>query len=182
MIALVVADTCSFLNFAVVHRVDLLEDLYGDRITCVEAVRREVLDLCVDRPELLSVIRPAWFDDPIVFDGDVDIAAIERLRRTALDGRAARPRQHLGEAQSIHALRTLPALAGAMLLTDDLPAADYARRGGLRVIDSTDVLSEAYERDLVGCPEAYEVLMAMQAERRGVRVPSTHYLVCPPVA
>ena len=48
------------------------------------------------------------------------------------------------------------------------------------MLDSVDVMSEAYEQDLVGCPEAYEVLIAMRAERRGVRLPDTHYRVCPP--
>jgi hypothetical protein len=47
-------------------------------------------------------------------------------------------------------------------------------------MDSADVLSEAHEQDLVGCPEADEVLIAMRAKRRGVRLPDTHYRVCPP--
>ena len=180
MIDFVVADTCSFLNFAVVHRIDLLLDLYGARITCVEAVHREVLDLSATRPEILDMVASPWLDDPITFVDQTDIAAIERLRRTVLGGRASRPRQHLGEAQSIHAVLAVPSLAGAILLTDDLTAADYARRRRLRVLDSAEVLSEAYEQDLVGCPEAYEILLAMRAEQRWVRVPATHYLVCSP--
>jgi predicted nucleic acid-binding protein len=180
MIDILVADTCSFVNLAVVHRVDLLQDLYGGRITCVEAVHKEVVGLTATMPELTSVFASSWFDDPVTFTDGPDIAAIERLRCTVLGGRVRRPRQHLGEAQSIHAVATIPSLRGAVLLTDDRAAADYARRRRLRVLDSVDVLSEAYEQDLVGCPEAYDVLVAMQAERRGVRVPATHYRVCPP--
>jgi predicted nucleic acid-binding protein len=180
MIDVLVADSCSFVNFAVVHRVDLLQDLYGGRITCVEAVHREVVDLTATMPEVASLFVCSWFDDPITFTDSADIAAIERLRRAVLGGRTGWPRQHLGEAQSIHAVTTIPSLRAAVLLTDDRAAADYARRRRLLVLDSVDVMSEAYERDLVGCPEAYEVLVAMRAERRGVRLPDTHYRVCPP--
>jgi predicted nucleic acid-binding protein len=88
MIDVLVADTCSFVNFAVVHRVDLLQDLYGGRITCAEAVRREVVDLTATMPELASLFASSWFDDPITFTDGADIAAIERLRRTVLGGDA----------------------------------------------------------------------------------------------
>ena len=61
-------------------------------------------------PELASLFASSWFDDPITFTDGADIAAIERLRCTVLGGRVGRPRQHLGEAQSIHAVTTLPSL------------------------------------------------------------------------
>ena len=65
-------------------------------------------------------------------------------------------------------------------ILDDAAAVDYARRRGLDVVDSTDVMSEAYERAFVGCPEAFDLLVAMRAAARGVRVPPTHSQVCPP--
>ena len=179
MTEIVVADTCSLLNFAVVHRLDLLHGVYGDGIRCAEATRQEVHEQGLIAPELLDVLRTPWLDDPIVFDDPADIAAVERLRRTALGGRSRQPRQHLGEAQSLHAMRTLPALAGAALLTDDTAALDYARRLRLAAVDSADVMSEAYDRHLIGCPDAYELLLRMRDAERGVRIPSTHLLVCP---
>jgi predicted nucleic acid-binding protein len=182
MIEVVVADTCSFRNFAAVRRLDLLDDMFGARIRCAEAVRQEILEQSLTAPELVSVLASPWLKTPITFDDQLDIAAIERLRRTELGGRARLPRQHLGEAQSLNALITMPSLAGAILLTDDAAAVDYARHKGLSVIDSADVMSEAYERDLVGCPEAYDVLLAMRVAQRGVRVPTTHFEVCPPVS
>jgi predicted nucleic acid-binding protein len=181
MTELVVADTCSLLNFAAVRRLDLLEDVFA-RVRCVEAVILELRELSAETPELLGVLAAPWFGLPIVIDEPGAVAAVERLRCQALGGRRGLARQHLGEAQSIHALTTVPSLIGSTLLTDDLAAADYARRRGVRVLDSTDVLSTAYDRDVVGCPEAYEVLLAMRAARRGVRVPPTHYAVCPPAS
>jgi predicted nucleic acid-binding protein len=73
----------------------------------------------------------------------------------------------------------MQSLARATLLTDDLAAADFARRKGVLVMDSADVLSAAYDRQLVGCPEAYEILGAMRDADRGVRVPVSHLEVCP---
>lgn len=178
MTVVVIGDTCSLVNFAVVRRADLLEALYGDSLRCTEAVVHELVRLSATLPEVCTLLGTRWLDDPVVLDDPVDVAAVERLRRTVLGGRSRRPLQHLGEAQSLHAVSSLPSLVGAVLLTDDGATLDYAARKQITAIDTADVLGAAYDRGLVGCPEAYDLLLAMRAHDRWVRVPA-HAAVCP---
>jgi hypothetical protein len=44
--------------------------------------------------------------------------------------------------------------------------------------DSVDVLQECYRKSEVGCPEAYDLLVEIANQDRGVRVPAHHSDVC----
>ncbi|HEX6754509.1 MAG TPA: hypothetical protein VF109_01040 [Mycobacteriales bacterium] len=176
---LVVVDTCTVINFAAVDHLPLLLSTFPGHLRYTEAVHRELRDLVAEYDGLLSILGRAQLGEPVEFSDPVDIADIDRLRRTQLGGRRGLPRQHLGEAQSIHLLRTTPSYAGATLLSDDSAAVDHARRTGLRAIESADVLKRAYLRRSIGCPDAYELLVAMRDAGRGVRVPASHQDVCP---
>ncbi|MEV4630498.1 hypothetical protein AB0J90_29980 [Micromonospora sp. NPDC049523] len=125
---------------------------------------------------MAPLLGAAWLGTPVVV-GDLPPAAqqVDRLRR-AIGGSGIRGVEHLGEAQIIHHLLTT---GGGTIATDDRSAADYAARKGLISLDSNDILADCFEAGLVGCPEAYEILVAMAAAGRGVRLPSSHQHVCP---
>lgn len=79
---------------------------------------------------------------------------------------------------SIRALQSRPDLSGAVLLTDDGSAADFAKRKGLIVWDTCRLLQDAYTMAEVDCPEAFEVLGKMRQAERTVRIPADHHGVC----
>jgi hypothetical protein len=121
-------------------------------------------------------LEETWLGPPLRLDqpGDDEVDLIRR----GLGGLAARPLEHLGEAESIRALERSNA-TDLLLLTDDGPAGDFASRrsSGIRVLDSAKVLAEAYALNEIGCPQAYDMLLAMRDEGRAVRVPP-HRKVC----
>ncbi len=84
---------------------------------------------------------------------------------------------HLGEAEIIDLLQTRQ--PSWLLVTDDLPAGDLARRRGIAVIDTPRVLADCYASGEIACPAAYELLEEMATKGRGVRVPLHHRDVCP---
>jgi len=102
-----------------------------------------------------------------------------RARWTEAIQREADPATlHLGEAEAIYVLERYH--PDWTFVSDDQPAIDFARRKGLTAIDSEAVLAGCYENGLVGCPEAFDLLNSMADAGRGVRVPPSHWFVCPP--
>ena len=169
-------DACTLWNFAVVDRLDILFGLF--EAACVtETVVMELRRGARDEPALARALATRWLARPVeVCASPTEIAEIELVRR-AMGGSPGRPLRHLGEAELIWLLENRE--IGATLATDDRPAAAFARRRGLAVIDSVDILGAAFRRGVAACPEAYEVLVAMRADHgRGVLVPDDHSAVC----
>jgi predicted nucleic acid-binding protein len=175
---LALADACTLQNFAVVGALWILERRYGSDLTWTEAVRHEIRRGLPAEPRLQRVLdlEDAWLGSPLRLDqpGDDEVDLIRR----GLGGLAARPLEHLGEAESIRALERSNA-TDRLLLTDNGPASDFASRrsSGIRVLDSADVLTEAYAMGDIGCPQAYDILRAMHGEGRAIRLPP-HREVC----
>lgn len=98
-----------------------------------------------------------------------------------MGGTRVQPLQHLGEAEAIRALERA-GVSRRILVTDDGPAADFARRrpSGIQVLDAAAVLADAYAMGDVRCPDAYDLLKAMweyPPNPRTVRLPP-HREVC----
>jgi hypothetical protein len=66
-------------------------------------------------------------------------------------------------------------------ISDDQSAVDFATRNGLQAIDTPEVLAECYDDGEIGCPQAYDLIIAMREAGRGVRLPPDHWYVCPPL-
>jgi predicted nucleic acid-binding protein len=175
---LVLVDTCVLINFTVVDRLHVVRCL-DLRLRWTEAVAHEVTLSAVSFPGLKEVVNGWWMGEPLAFDDEGDVAQINRLRVNVLGGRRSRPREHLGEAESLHALLSSAEAGAGVLLTDDRGARDYARRRGVTVWQSHHLLSRAHRAGVVGCPEAYEMLSEMRDAGRGVYVPREHTAVCP---
>jgi hypothetical protein len=172
-------DCCALSNFAAVRRLDLLEGRYGWRARWVEAVHYEVTRGLSIQPYLSSVAKAAWLGSPLEISGSrATLREIERIRLgLALGQLPDDPLEHLGEAQTLYYIeRHEPT---GILVTDDRVALDFARRRGLFAIDSPRVLSDCFSNDEIGCPDAYNLLLDMRNQGRGVRVPPDHADVCP---
>lgn len=170
-------DTCTLSNFAIVNRLDLLETRYGYRARWTETVQYEVARGARANPYLQEVLDATWLGEPIEISGDVQVLTeIDRLRR-ALGGTNAEPMKHLGEAEIIYYVESTE--RSGVFVTDDRPALDFARRRGIVVLDSADVLAECYSQDEIACPAAYRLLLEMADRGRSVRIPPDHLSVCP---
>lgn len=173
----VLFDACTLENFAIVQRLDLLQVLYAERSTWTDGVELEIRRGISDRPHLQALTGAVWLGDPVAADDPSAIQQIDRIRR-ALGGAVGAPTQHLGEAQSIYHIQTVESTA--IFATDDRDAFHTARRRGLRVMDTPDILRECYDAGILGCPDAYELLHKMAAAGRGAAIPESHWCICPP--
>jgi predicted nucleic acid-binding protein len=172
----VLLDACTLENFAVVKRLDLLQELFQMRAAWTAWVEREVIYSAAQRPHLEPLMGAPWLGEPIEFDDPLAIQGVDRIRR-ALGGSVASPRQHLGEAQGIYYLATSG--QSVTMATDDRAAYAMAERRGLRVVGTPEILRACYERALIACPTAYELLVEMADAGRGVQLPPSHWHICP---
>ena len=176
--ARIVVDNCTLVNFAAVGELPLLRDTLRDRGCWTQAIEFECKTSRSYYPSLGQLWDEGWLGEPIELDGDQAIEGVQNVRR-ALSKPRSKPTDNLGEAEAIYAILALPELLGAIFLTDDNPAADYARFKQIQVIHSMNLLSEAYYVGDVGCPAAYELLVKMREADRGVYVPASRRDVCP---
>ena len=169
----VIVDACTLKNFSVVDRIDILEAYFSGRAWWTEAIAREAGRLGLP---------PLDWPGPAMSPGD-DIAAligVDEIRRGLGATRADPATLHLGEAEAIYVLeRSHPDWT---FVSDDQPAIDFARRRGLSTLDTEAVLATCYEHGRIGCPEAFDLLTSMAGMGRGVRVPPSHWYVCPPTS
>jgi hypothetical protein len=170
-------DANTLMNFAIVHRLDLLEVHYRWRAQWTETVRYEVQRGVVIEGCYQRILDASWLPAPLAieFAATEDLQGVDALRR-ALGGSPDKPGEHLGEAELIYYLEHYR--PDSVFITDDRPARDLASRRGLLTVDTPTVLSECYSYGEVGCPDAYQLLVRMRDRGRGVRVPDSHTQVC----
>jgi hypothetical protein len=176
-VTIIVADTCSLVNFAAVNRMDIVEATLRRRAYWTQAVEYEVNCLTHRYAPLKAMVQGGWLGEAIELSTAEDYAEISRIR-TALGGTGNNALEHLGEAESIRAMQSRVNLRGAVLLTDDGSASDFARRRNLIVWDTCRLLEDAHAMGEVGCPEAFELLKKMRSAHRNVRIPTDHHGVC----
>ncbi len=168
----VIIDACTLLNFSVVGRMDLLQERFRGHAHWTYAIQHEATRLNVEDTD--------WLGPPIDISDDGVIATIkveqirEELGATSTDPAT----RHLGEAEAIYYIETHE--SSWAFVSDDQPAADYAENRGVEAALSEEVLADSYERGIIGCPDAFELLLRIQAAGRGVRVPPSHWYICPP--
>lgn len=133
-------DNTVLCNFAGVGRLDLLESLLRGRGRWTEAVAYEAERSSRWLTDLRELLAGDWLGEPIEIDDPTDVDRVERIRRSVFGGTMDEPLKHLGEAQSTYLLQHDPALAGARWVSDDRVAVDYARRQGLLVWETQDLL------------------------------------------
>jgi predicted nucleic acid-binding protein len=167
----VIVDACTLKNFTVVRRLDILETHLGQRARWTQAIQREAARLQVPAID--------WLGTAISVGDDITVLLeVDKIRRGLGATRADSATLHLGEAEAIYYLETQrPAWT---FVSDDRPAVDFAIRRGLNAIDTPAVLAACYTRDQIGCPGAFELIRQMAQAERGVRVPPSHWFVCPP--
>jgi len=169
-----VIDTNILWSFAVVDRVALLEVRFGDRLVWTDAVAEEIRRNLRVETRLGVVLDAAWLAPPVEFVA-ADLQHIARIR-DILATPGEHPSKHLGEAESIYLIHDR--LPEATFVTDDQPAADLARRRGLRVMGTLGLMQDCYAMGEIACPDAWELMREMERLGRCVYTPEHHSSVC----
>jgi predicted nucleic acid-binding protein len=166
-----VIDACTLQNFAVVDRIDLLKERFSGHAYWTPAIQYEA--------GRLGISDTGWLGNPIEVGDSVEVTLRIEGLRSALGARRTDPATlHLGEAEAIYYIETHE--PSWSLISDDQPAVDFANHRGINAIDTQQVVGDCYEDGKIGCPEAFDLLLAMQAAGRGVRIPPSHWHICPP--
>lgn len=159
-------DNTVLCNFAAVDRLSLLEKVLDGRGRWTQAVAAEVEQSTRYWPKLSQVTDGGWLGDPIEIDDPAEIVLVDRLRRVVFAGSPARPLQHLGEAETLVVIEHREGFASSVWITDDGEAGHYARRRGIRVMDTAGIMREAVAGGLVMAGDGHALLVRMEQAGR----------------
>ncbi|MEV8048679.1 hypothetical protein [Streptomyces bacillaris] len=166
-------DNTVLCNFACVDRIALLEAILNGRGRWTAAVAYEAGNSAriAHRP-LQALIDAGALGEPIEIDED-EAAEVETAR-AAFGGVPELPLKHLGEAQTLHLIQTRQEFKGiSTWISDDRITLSYARRKGISVMDTTDLMAYGCSMGDVRPEEAFDLLRRMVDEGQGVRLPGS---------
>lgn len=158
-------------NFAAVSRLDLLETALQGRGRITAAVNQEMERSVPEVPGLVAAVGAHWLGDPILVDDDN--GNIKRWRQGRLPGTKHKPLEHLDEAQSCHVLEKWPGFQESWLATDDGSAVGVARRQGIVVGLTQDLMAMAARIGAVTPREGLDLIVDMEQEHRNLRRPTS---------
>lgn len=161
MSSFVFPDNTVLINFAIVGRLDLLKTYASRNTRVVEAVAREIQQSAAFVTELSEIDLPEWFGEAIRIEDAAGIASVESMRTARFGGEKTRPTQHLGESQTIYVVTAVPAFADSIMLTDDRDAYRVARKLGVVVRHTVEVLTELVARHELSAADALDLVEAM---------------------
>ncbi|MER7722959.1 hypothetical protein [Streptomyces sp. NPDC096323] len=147
----------------------LLEKVLDGRGRWTEAVAAEAAQSTRHLPKLRQVTDDGWLGIPIEIDDPAETALVDRIRRVVFAGSPSRPLQHLGEAETLVVIEHRTEFAHSVWITDDREAGRYARRKGMLVKDTVDLMRAAVVASLVPLREGHGLLIAMGDHGRHLR-------------
>lgn len=164
MTVLVFPDTTVVRNFALLHRMDLLGLLVGERGAWCGTVASECSDQA--KNESLSDMALA----PDIFGAPWYPEAAEQVEIRLLRDRLASPgegrHQHLGEAETV--VLASRRAAGSFFVTDDRSATRVAVEHGLTVVTTADLIRLAVRTGKVDADVAWGYVQTLVAQDRWV--------------
>lgn len=150
-------DNSVIVCFARADELDVLQQYLRGKGRVVEAVSKEIADSTGYVPHLNGLDQRAWFGEPIVLDRTDDIRAVEGIRVAVFGGSKARPREHLGESQTLHLLQTDGAYSESAWLTEDREAYRFAQLRHITTRDTFGILCDMVGYLDMSIDRAYEV-------------------------
>ena len=150
-------DNSVIVCFARAEELGVLEQYLRGKGRVVEAVSREISDSAGHVPSLRELDQQAWFGDPIPIDDEGGIRAVEGIRVAVFGGSKAKPREHLGESQTLHLLQTDDAYHDSIWLTEDREAYRFAQRQHITTRDTFGVLCDMVGYLDLSIDRAFEV-------------------------
>lgn len=152
-------DNTVLSNFASVHQLALLAELLDGSGRWVEAVAYECHQSAKYYQDLAAVHSDGWLGAPIAITDETDALQVEGIRKAVFGGTAAKPTQHLGEAQTIHVLARWPDFKDSVWLSDDRESLRVARNQGIAVRETQHLVAEAIRWGRIATPEAGLAMM-----------------------
>jgi predicted nucleic acid-binding protein len=162
-------DNTVLCNFSAVDRLSLLEKVLDGRGRWTQAVAAEAEQSQRYWPKLSQVFADGWLGDPIEIDSPAETAVVDRIRRVVFAGSASRPLQHLGEAETLVVIEHRSGFETSVWITDDGEAGHYARRKGICVKNTVDIVREAVVGGLVMTDDGHRLLLGMEQAGRHLR-------------
>ncbi|CAM5253009.1 hypothetical protein SALBM217S_04451 [Streptomyces griseoloalbus] len=126
-------DNTVLCNFGTVGRLDLLRKVLDGCGRWTEAVAEEARRSAAYVRDLARLEAEGWLGEPIELCTDAEIALADRLRRAVFGGLPTEPLRHLGEAETLALIQTRREFTGAVWITDDRDAGEYASARGIPV-------------------------------------------------
>jgi len=166
-------DNTVLCNFAAVHCLDLLEGWLRGRGRWTEAVADEARRSAVHLPDIQLLLDRGWLGQGIAIQDPRAVARVEHLRRDVFGGTGARPLQHLGEAQTCHLLREVPAWSDSWWVSDDRDSLDYARFVGITTRETIDLVREVIADGDLTAVAGYALMKEMVVADRSLRMPAS---------
>lgn len=150
-------DNSVIVCFARADELDVLEQYLRGKGRVVEAVSREISDSAGHVPALSGLDQQVWFGDPIPIVGAANTRAVEGVRVAVFGGGKAKPREHLGESQTLHLLRTDVDYQDSIWLTEDREAFRFAQRQHITTRDTFGILCDMVGYLDLSTERAFEV-------------------------
>lgn len=162
-------DNTVLCNFSAVDGLSLLEKVLDDRGRWTQAVAAEAEQSQRYWPKLSQVFADGWLGDPIEIDSPAETALVDRIRRVVFAGSPSRPLQHLGEAETLVVTEHRSGFETSVWITDDGEAGHYARRKGICVKNTVDIVREAVVGGLIMTDDGHRLLLGMEQAGRHLR-------------
>lgn len=150
-------DNSVIVCFAQAKELEVLEQYLRGNGRVVEAVSREISDSAKRVPGLMKLDQDAWFGDPIPIVGDKNVRAVEGIRVAVFGGGKGKPREHLGESQTLHLLQADKDYQDSIWLTEDREAFRFAQRQHITTRDTFGILCDMVGYLDLSIERAYEV-------------------------
>ncbi|MEU3996033.1 hypothetical protein AB0E76_09440 [Streptomyces fungicidicus] len=162
-------DNTVLCNFGTVGRLDLLRKVLDGCGRWTEAVAEEARRSAAYVRDLARLPAEGWLGEPIELCTDAEISLADRLRRAVFGGTPTEPLRHLGEAETLALIQTRGEFAGAVWITDDRDAGEYATARGIPVKNTVTLMREAAVSGQIHYTEGHRLLLAMTADGRHIR-------------
>lgn len=146
--SLVILDADIASTLAKIHRIDLLEKLFGPNIFISEAVYKELL-----------VIKQAGYDFPVrIFEKAKILSLSSEKDFNDFENLIENRQIHYGEAECI----SLAMNRGYVFLTNDTVALKYAESKNIKVLNLKDILIRIAKLNLVAREEMENLMADME--------------------
>jgi predicted nucleic acid-binding protein len=157
-------DNTVLVNFALIHRMDLLGDLLANKGSWCLSVARECARSAAADPKFADMNDAATiFGTPLVPDR-AELVDTQTLR-VSMAAPGEPVTQHLGEAETV-AIISRRRIDGCFL-TDDRGARTLAVHHGITVVSTWDLLRVAHRANKVSKPVLDGYLKTLKSEGRG---------------
>lgn len=167
-------DNSAIVSFSKANQLAVLEAYLGGKGKVVEAVSAEIKSSVAHTPNLWTLDQQVWFGDPIEISGKDKVQRIEGIRVAVFGGTKAKPREHLGESQTLFLLQEKE-FKDSVWITEDRDAYRFARRQRVVARDIFGMLSDMVGSREITSEQAFQICEnILEADRGLLRPPRTH--------